>query len=67
MAVSHNGEEGVIDFAWGRVRLFDELACQVLFEMCQENPQARVTKITTKRKSKWRPLPLDTVVSFFKL
>nr|XP_027214117.1 DNA topoisomerase 3-alpha-like [Penaeus vannamei] len=59
--VSHNGEEGVIDFAWGRVRLFDELACQVLFEMCQENPQARVTKITTKRKSKWRPLPLDTV------
>ena len=53
----------MIDFTWRRVRLFDELACLVLFEGCQDNPQARVTKITTKQKSKWRPLPLDTVVS----
>ncbi|XP_071536469.1 DNA topoisomerase 3-alpha isoform X2 [Panulirus ornatus] len=59
--VTHAGEEGVIDFSWRRVRLFDRLACQVLFEMCQDDPQAKVTKITTKNKSKWRPLPLDTV------
>ncbi|KAG7157742.1 DNA topoisomerase 3-alpha-like [Homarus americanus] len=44
-----------------KVRLFDHLACLVLFEKCQENPLARVTKITTKNKTKWRPLPLDTV------
>ncbi|XP_066952074.1 DNA topoisomerase 3-alpha [Macrobrachium rosenbergii] len=59
--VTHNGDEGTIDFHWKRVRLFDELACAVLFEQCQDDPQATVTNVTTKNKSKWRPLPLDTV------
>lgn len=61
-SVSHAWEEGVVDFAWRRVRLFDENACLVLFEACQDQPIARVTSIVTKNKSKWRPLPLDTVV-----
>ena len=30
---------------------------------CQENPEAEIIKVQTKNKSKWRPLPLDTVVS----
>ncbi|XP_053654967.1 DNA topoisomerase 3-alpha isoform X2 [Cherax quadricarinatus] len=59
--VTHAGEEGVIEFSWRRVRLFDQAVCTVLFEMCEDNPQARVTKVITKNKSKWRPLPLDTV------
>ena len=54
----------MIEFHWKRVRLFDQLACEVLYEQCQDNPQAKVTNVTTKNKSKWRPLPLDTVVSF---
>lgn len=50
-----------VEFRWGRNRLFEKLPCQVLFEMCQENPLATVEKVTSKPKSKWRPLPLDTV------
>ncbi|VVC89065.1 unnamed protein product [Leptidea sinapis] len=33
----------------------------VLHDICTENPQAKVTDVKTKPKSKWRPLPLDTV------
>ncbi|XP_051170961.1 DNA topoisomerase 3-alpha isoform X2 [Leptopilina boulardi] len=50
-----------VEFRWARNRLFEKLPCQVLFEMCQENPVATVEKVTSKPKSKWRPLPLDTV------
>lgn len=53
-----------VEFRWARNRLFEKLPCQVLFEMCQENPVATVEKVTSKPKSKWRPLPLDTVVCF---
>lgn len=56
-----------MDFTWERVRLFDRDACQVLHDVCTENPRAKVTEVKTKPKSKWRPLPLDTVVSLFSL
>ncbi|KAG0715938.1 DNA topoisomerase 3-alpha [Chionoecetes opilio] len=36
-------------------------ACEALFDVCQQNPEAAITKVTTKPKSKWRPQPLDTV------
>ncbi|XP_045772031.1 DNA topoisomerase 3-alpha isoform X1 [Maniola jurtina] len=59
--VNHTINNLSVDFTWNRVRLFDQLACQVLHDICLENPQAKVTDVKTKPKSKWRPLPLDTV------
>lgn len=52
-----------VEFRWNRIRLFEELPCQIFLDMCQENPIATVIKVTSKPKSKWRPLPLDTIVS----
>ncbi|XP_041978680.1 DNA topoisomerase 3-alpha [Aricia agestis] len=59
--VNHTMNNLSVDFAWDRVRLFDQQACQVLHDICTENPTATVTNVKTKPKSKWRPLPLDTV------
>ncbi|XP_035721138.1 DNA topoisomerase 3-alpha-like isoform X1 [Vespa mandarinia] len=50
-----------VEFRWDRIRLFEELPCQIFLDICQENPIATVIKVTSKPKSKWRPLPLDTV------
>ncbi|XP_061196153.1 DNA topoisomerase 3-alpha-like [Saccostrea echinata] len=49
------------EFSWKRNRLFDHNACLVLYEQCIENPEAKVTEVKCKPKSKWRPVPLDTV------
>ncbi|XP_025418842.1 DNA topoisomerase 3-alpha [Sipha flava] len=59
--VNHKIENLDVEFSWQRVRLFDETFCRVLFERCQENPTAIVLKVTKKPKSKWRPVPLDTI------
>ncbi|XP_011878275.1 PREDICTED: DNA topoisomerase 3 isoform X2 [Vollenhovia emeryi] len=50
-----------VEFRWVRVRLFEKLPCQIFLDMCLERPEATVEKVTCKPKSKWRPLPLDTV------
>ncbi|XP_046143388.1 DNA topoisomerase 3-alpha isoform X1 [Osmia bicornis bicornis] len=50
-----------VDFRWARGRLFEKLPCEVFLDMCLEQPNATVQKVTCKPKSKWRPLPLDTV------
>lgn len=44
-----------------RVRLFNEDAVTVLYEHCLEVPTARVTKVVSRPKSKWRPFAMDTV------
>ncbi|EDV27024.1 uncharacterized protein TRIADDRAFT_22834 [Trichoplax adhaerens] len=59
--VTLDTEDGVIDFNWKRVRLFYRHACEVIHQICLENPLATVTSVVSKPKSKWRPLPLDTV------
>jgi len=61
--VQHKIEDLNVEFVWQRVRLFDESFCRALYERCQENPTAFVLKVTKKPKSKWRPVPLDTIVS----
>lgn len=61
--VHHKIEDLNVEFAWQRVRLFDEVFCRILYERCQENPTATVLNVTKKPKSKWRPVPLDTIVS----
>ncbi|CAL7941209.1 unnamed protein product [Xylocopa violacea] len=50
-----------VEFRWARGRLFEQLPCEVLLDICLEQPNATVKKVVTKPKSKWRPLPLDTV------
>uniref|UniRef100_A0A087Y9R3 DNA topoisomerase n=1 Tax=Poecilia formosa TaxID=48698 RepID=A0A087Y9R3_POEFO len=59
--VLHQVEEDSVEFSWKRNRLFHHTACLVLYQICMEDPMATVTSVTSKPKSKWRPLPLDTV------
>ncbi|XP_022831153.1 DNA topoisomerase 3-alpha [Spodoptera litura] len=61
LRVNHTLNNLSVDFAWERVRLFDQSACQLFHDICIENPLAKVCEVKTKPKSKWRPLPLDTV------
>ena len=61
LKVVHELEGCRVDFNWKRVRLFHERAVQVYHDICTENPTARVEECKNKPKSKWRPLPLDTV------
>lgn len=63
--MTHTVNEITTDFNWARDRLFDKLACEAILDICNENPQASVESVDSKEKSKWRPLPLDTVVSNF--
>ncbi|XP_050421809.1 DNA topoisomerase 3-alpha [Adelges cooleyi] len=59
--VNHKIEDVDVEFTWQRGRLFDELFCRVLFERCMENRTAHILNVTKKPKSKWRPVPLDTI------
>ncbi|KAL5017788.1 hypothetical protein ScPMuIL_003510 [Solemya velum] len=59
--VTHILDDTNVDFSWKRIRLFDHMACQVLYEHCIETPMATVVDVKSKSKSKWRPQPLDTV------
>ncbi|XP_056143925.1 DNA topoisomerase 3-alpha [Lampris incognitus] len=59
--VLHEVEEDAVEFSWKRNRLYNHTACLVLYQICMEDPIATVTSVTSKPKSKWRPLPLDTV------
>ncbi|KAK7791153.1 hypothetical protein R5R35_013322 [Gryllus longicercus] len=59
--VIHEKNDLCVDFSWKRVRLFDQLACQCFYDLCIENPVATVVSVNSKPKSRWRPLPLDTV------
>lgn len=62
-AVSHTVKETTTDFTWKRGRLFDKVACEAYLDICKENPRATVELVENKPKSKWRPVPLDTIVS----
>ncbi|XP_065846647.1 DNA topoisomerase 3-alpha-like [Oscarella lobularis] len=59
--VTYQTNEGLTEFNWKRGRLFLQIACEVLHDRCMENSLATVVAKTSKHKSKWRPLPLDTV------
>ncbi|KAL8600868.1 hypothetical protein ACOMHN_045006 [Nucella lapillus] len=59
--VHERDEEAKAEFVWKRNRLFDHLACLVLYEQCTEDPVATVVDVRSKNKNKWRPVALDTV------
>lgn len=52
-----------VRFAWRRGRLFDRLAALALYELCVDGAGggAMVVRVTEEPKSRWRPLPLNTV------
>eukprot|EP00112_Aurelia_sp_Birch-Aquarium-sp1_P006025 Seg1673.6 transcript_id=Seg1673.6/GoldUCD/mRNA.D3Y31 product="DNA topoisomerase 3-alpha" protein_id=Seg1673.6/GoldUCD/D3Y31 len=59
--VVHTKDDIKVEFSWSRGRLFHERVCRIFYEMCLENPTADVVNVTSKPKSKWRPVALDTV------
>lgn len=59
--MNHKVKEITTEFAWKRDRLFDQNACEAILDICKENPTATVESVESKPKSKWRPLPLDTI------
>lgn len=61
IAVIHKRDDINVNFNWRRVRLFDRPAVIVMLERCLGAKNAKVTKVTQKPTSKWRPLPLTTV------
>ena len=60
--VTHKMDDIIVEFKWKRFRLFDQTATQVYHDICLENPTAKVEECKSKPKSKWRPVPMDTVV-----
>ncbi|CAG2175473.1 unnamed protein product [Oppiella nova] len=48
-------------FNWKRVRVFCEQSCLAVMSKVMDSPEAVVTHINTKRRTKWRPQPMDTV------
>ena len=55
------GDQGCARFSWARGRLFDRLACFLLYELVMQDPRAQVVRVLKKTRRKWRPLPLATV------
>lgn len=62
LAVTHSVENARVEFTWKRQRLFDLTAAQIYHDRCVEEPIAKVDSVSSKPKSKWRPLPMDTIV-----
>lgn len=60
-AIHNIDKDECVEFTWKRVRLFEKGPCEILLTICLENPTATVINVQTKPKTKWRPLPLDTV------
>lgn len=63
LVVIHTVNNLSVEFKWKRNRLFDEDACLALYNNCTDSPEAKVIDTKVKQKSKWRPLPMDTIVS----
>ncbi|CAG2100204.1 unnamed protein product [Medioppia subpectinata] len=58
----HYKKDGInANFNWKRVRVFCEQSCLAVMTKVMDSPEAVVTHINTRRRSKWRPQPMDTV------
>lgn len=59
--VSHTADGETVKFNWKRNHLFDHRLCLVLYEMCIDQPTARVKTVSQQPTKKYKPLPLTTV------
>ncbi|CAD5212398.1 unnamed protein product [Bursaphelenchus okinawaensis] len=50
-----------VDFNWAKVRLFDEEAVQMYYNLCNENMKPTVKAVDKKPTARMRPYPLDTI------
>ena len=46
---------------WNRTRIFDQHTAEAILTICRSVRTAEVTQSTQQPKSKWRPLPLNTL------
>lgn len=59
--VSYSKDGIKCNFNWKRQRLFDERACLAIMTKMLCQPTATVTKVSNNRRSKYRPIAMDTV------
>lgn len=60
IAVNDKRDNISVSFNWKRHRLFDEHTCLAFYSKIMEVPKARVTNVTGKQKTNWRPEPMYT-------
>lgn len=61
LVATHKKDDINVEFLWDRQRLFDQRVVQIFLDECLEARLGRISKVTRKPKSKWRPSALDTV------
>lgn len=61
LQMTHTKKGKVARFLWDRTRLFSQPDCLAVYTKVLENVQAKVLDISDRRKSKYRPNPMDTV------
>ncbi|CAG0915750.1 unnamed protein product [Notodromas monacha] len=49
------------EFHWKRGKVFSFRAADIFYNICVESNRAKVTAVTQKPTSKWRPVALDTI------
>lgn len=60
-ALNARENSSMVKFNWSRGPIYDQLCCLILYEICLENPLAKVTAVQRKEVKKWKPLPLSTI------
>lgn len=51
-----------VEFQWSRLRVFDKDVCEAFYERIKDSGnEARVVKVTYKRKTKAKPIPMNTI------
>jgi DNA topoisomerase III len=65
--VTHEKDGVSVRFNWDEGELFDQEAATCLFQACQDINLAEVVKVESHPKSKWRPMPMDTIVNLFNI
>jgi hypothetical protein len=51
-----------IEFQWSRLRVFDRDVCEAFYERIKDGgTEATVMNVTSKRKTKVKPLPMNTI------
>ncbi|CDJ59402.1 DNA topoisomerase III alpha, putative [Eimeria maxima] len=53
------GHRLLVDFQWGRQRLFDRAVVIAFLELCCENPEALITAVDSREVTRQRPVPLS--------
>ncbi|CAG9137327.1 unnamed protein product [Plutella xylostella] len=59
--MSHTVGELTVEWAWARGRVFDAAAGAALLAACEDAGRVAVRDVTTRPRTKLRPLPLDTI------